>query len=49
MRINVAPALWIVAAVVFAAAWRRHDQGVYLALAVVFGIFGVRSYAATKK
>ena len=49
MRSNVAPLLWFVAAVAFAVVWRRQDQTVYLALAVVFAILGVRSYAATKK
>jgi len=49
MRSNVAPFLWLVAAVLFAVVWRSQDQGVYLALAVVFAILGVRSYAATKK
>jgi len=49
MRSNVAPFLWFVAAFVFAVVWRRQDQTVYLALAVVFAILGVRSYAATKK
>jgi hypothetical protein len=49
MRSNVAPFLWFVAAIVFAVVWRRQDQGVYLAIAVVFAIFGIRSYTATKK
>ena len=49
MRSNAAPFLWFLAAVMFAVVWRRQDQGVYLALAVVFAILGVRSYAATKK
>jgi hypothetical protein len=49
MRSNVAPFLWFVVAFVFAVVWRRQDQSVYLALAVVFAILGARSYAATKK
>ena len=49
MRNNVAPFLWFVAAVMFAVVWRGQDKGVYLALAVIFAILGVRSYAATKK
>jgi hypothetical protein len=49
MRSNVAPFLWFVAAIAFAVVWRRQDQNVYLALAVVFAILAVRSYAATKK
>ncbi len=49
MRSNVAPFLWLLAAVMFAVAWKDQDKGVYLALAVVFAILGVRSYSATKK
>jgi hypothetical protein len=49
MRSNVAPFLWFVAAIMFAVVWRRQDQAVYLVLAVVFAIFGVRSYIGTKK
>jgi hypothetical protein len=49
MRSNVAPFLWLVAAVMFAVVWRQQDRAVYLALAVVFAIFGFRSYATTKK
>ena len=36
-------------AVLFAVAWMNQDKGVYLALAVVFAIFGSRSSAATRK
>jgi hypothetical protein len=49
MRSNVAPFLWFVAAVVFAVVWRRQDQAVYVAIAVVFAILGYRSYTATKR
>jgi hypothetical protein len=49
MRSNVAPFLWLVAAVAFAVVWRRQDHAVYLVLAVVFAILGFRSYTATKK
>jgi hypothetical protein len=49
MRSNVAPFLWFVAAVMFAVVWRNQDKGAFLALAVVFAILGVRSYAATKR
>ena len=49
MRSNVAPFLWLVAAVAFAVVWRRQDQTVYVVLAVVFAILGVRSYMTTKK
>jgi len=49
MRSNVAPFLWLVAAVMFAVVWRQQDQAVYLVLAVVFAILGVRSYMTTKK
>jgi hypothetical protein len=49
MRSNVAPFLWFVAAIMFAVVWRRQDQTVYLVLAVVFAMFAVRSYIATKK
>ena len=49
MRSNVAPLLWFLAAVAFAVVWRGQDQTVYLALAVVFAILAVRSYAATNK
>ena len=49
MRSNVAPFLWLVTAVAFAVVWRRQDQTVYLVLAVVFAILGVRSYMTTKK
>jgi len=49
MRSNVTPILWFVAAVMFVVVWKGQDKGVYLALAVIFAILGVRSYAATKK
>jgi hypothetical protein len=49
MRSNLASFLWCVAAVIFAIVWSNQHKGVYLALAVVFAIFGVRSYTAAKK
>jgi hypothetical protein len=49
MRSNVAPFLWLVAAAMFAVVWQRQHQTVYLVLAVVFAILGVRSYMTTKK
>ena len=49
MRSNVAPFLWLVAAVLFAVVWRSQDKTLYLFLAVFFAVFGVRSYVATKK
>ena len=49
MRSNVAPFLWLLTAGMFAVVWRSQDQTVYLFLAVVFAVFGVRSYVATKK
>jgi uncharacterized membrane protein YjjP (DUF1212 family) len=49
MRSNVAPFLWLVAAVVFAVVWQGQQKAVYLTLAVVFAILAVRSYIATKK
>jgi hypothetical protein len=35
--------------VAFAVVWRRQDQWVYLAIAVVFAVLAVRSYTATQK
>jgi hypothetical protein len=49
MRRNVTPLLWLASAALFALAWKDQDKGVYLALAVVFAIFGFRSYTAAKK
>jgi hypothetical protein len=49
MRSNVAPFLWLVAAVTFAVVWRQQDKTVFLVLAVAFAILGVRSYMSTKK
>jgi hypothetical protein len=49
MRRNVTPFLRFAPAVLFALAWMDQDKGVYLALAVLFAIFGYRSYTATKK
>ena len=49
MRSNVAPFLWLVAAVTLAVVWRQQDQTVYLVLAVVFSILCIRSYMTTKK
>ena len=48
MRSNVTPFLWFVAAVMFAVVWKYQGKGVYLALALVFAVLGVRSYAAMK-
>ena len=51
MRSDVTPFLWFAAAFMFAVVWKGKDQGkaVFLALAVISLILGVRSYAATKK
>jgi hypothetical protein len=49
MRSNVAPFLWLVAAVAFAVVWRQQDKTAFLVLAVVFAILGVRSYRTTNK
>jgi hypothetical protein len=49
MRSNVAPFLWLVAAVAFTVVWRDQHKAVYLALAVVFVILAVWFYIATKK
>jgi len=45
----VAPFLWFVGAVIFAVVWKSQHKGVYLILAVIFVILGVRSYASTRR
>lgn len=49
MRSNVTPFLWSVAAFTFAVVWKGQGKGAYLALSMVFAIFAIRSYSATKK